>query len=80
MRSIYVVTENQSLRVLCQFMDWKHVIEYLTDDARRQSFIRYAVLPKDSQFVNYDMNREDFDTACNAAGVDLTDAPPYQHL
>ena len=36
-------------------------MEYVVDDARQQSFIRYAVFEKNSKFVNYDLEQEDMD-------------------
>jgi hypothetical protein len=47
-------------------------VEYVVDDARQQSFIRYAVFEKDSKFVNYDLGQEDIEDRCSMAGVDLT--------
>jgi hypothetical protein len=48
-------------------------MEYLVDDAREQSFIRYAVFEKDSKFVNYDLGQEDVEDRCSIAGTtDLT--------
>jgi hypothetical protein len=47
-------------------------MEYVADDAREQSFIRYAVFEKDSKFVNYDLGQEDIEDRCSMAGIDLT--------
>jgi hypothetical protein len=47
-------------------------MEYLVDDAREQSSIRYAVFEKNSKFVNYDLDLEDIEERCNMAGTDLT--------
>jgi hypothetical protein len=49
-------------------------MEYVVDDARRQSLIRYAVFEKNSKFVNYDLGPEDIEDRCSIAGVDLTNA------
>jgi hypothetical protein len=47
-------------------------MEYVVDDARRQSLIRYAVFEKNSKFVNYDLNEDDIEDRCSMAGTDLT--------
>ena len=47
-------------------------MEYVVDDARQQSFIRYAVFEKNSKFVNYDLGQDDIEDRCSMAGVDLT--------
>jgi hypothetical protein len=36
-------------------------MEYVVDDAREQSFIRYAIFEKNSKFVNYDLGRDDIE-------------------
>ena len=46
-------------------------MEYVADDARQQSLIRYAVFEKDSKFVNYDLGQEDIEDRGSRAGVDL---------
>jgi hypothetical protein len=46
-------------------------VEYVVDDSREQSFIRYAVFEKNSKFVNYDLGQEDIEDRCSMAGVDL---------
>ena len=46
--------------------------EYLVDEAREQSFIKYAVFEKDSRFLNYDLGQEDIEDRWSLAGVDLT--------
>jgi hypothetical protein len=47
-------------------------MEYVVDDARQQSFIRYAVFEKNSKLVNYDLGQEDIEDRCSMAGTDLT--------
>jgi hypothetical protein len=47
-------------------------MEYLVDDAREQSSIRYAVLERDSKSVNFDLDQEDVRGRCGMAGLDLT--------
>jgi hypothetical protein len=47
-------------------------MEYVVDDAREKSFIRYAVFEKNSKFVNYDLGQEEIEDRCSMAGVDLT--------
>ena len=47
-------------------------MEYVVDDARQQSFIRYAVFEKNSKFVNYDLDQEDIDDRCSTTGTELT--------
>ena len=47
-------------------------MEYVVDDAREQSFIRYAVFEKDSKFVNYDLDQKDIEDRCSMTGADLT--------
>jgi hypothetical protein len=46
--------------------------EYVVDDARAQSLIKYAVFEKDSKFVNYDLEQEDIENRCSMVGTDLT--------
>jgi hypothetical protein len=46
--------------------------EYVVDDARKQSFVKYAVFEKSSRFLNYDLDQDDIDDRCSTAGVDLT--------
>jgi hypothetical protein len=74
LRSIYVRTPNQDLRIVfANAWQGNICLEYLVDDARKQSFIRYAVFEKDSKSeINYDMDQEDLGDSCNLAGVDLT--------
>jgi hypothetical protein len=48
-------------------------MEYVVDDARQQSLIRYAVFEKNSKFVNYDLGQEDIEDRCSMTGTDLTD-------
>jgi hypothetical protein len=47
-------------------------MEYVVDDARQQSLIRYAVFEKNSKFVNYDLGQEDIEDRCSMAGTALT--------
>jgi hypothetical protein len=48
-------------------------LEYVVDDAREQSFIKFAVFEKDSKSeINYDMDQEELGDSCNGTGVDLT--------
>jgi hypothetical protein len=49
-------------------------MEYVVDDAREQSFIRYAVFETNSKFVNYDLAEEDIEDRCSMVGTDLTSA------
>jgi hypothetical protein len=73
LRNIHVLTPNQSFRVV--YMNAWHgnvCAEYVVDDARQQSLIRYAVFEKNSKFVNYDLGQEDIEDRCSIAGVDLT--------
>jgi hypothetical protein len=73
LHEIYVLTPNQSLRIVYA-NSWTGSVcmEYFVDDAREQSFIRYAVFEKDSKFVNYDLGQEDIEDRCNMLGTDLT--------
>jgi hypothetical protein len=65
---IYVLTPNQSLRIVYANSWTGNVcMEYLVDGAREQSFIRYAVFEKNSKFVNYDLDQEDIEERCNMA-------------
>jgi hypothetical protein len=70
----YVLTPNQSLRIVYANSWTGNVcVEYVVDDAREQSFIRYAVFEKDSKFVNYDLAEEDIEDRCSMVGTtDLT--------
>jgi hypothetical protein len=72
LHKIYVLTPNQSLRIVYANSWTGNVyMEYVADDAREQSFIRYAVFEKNSKFVNYDLGvvRKNsirrFSTQCN---------------
>jgi hypothetical protein len=48
-------------------------MEYVVDDAREQSFIRFAVFERDSKFVIYDLGQEDIEDRCSMDGTtDLT--------
>ena len=70
---IYVLTLNQSLRIVYANSWMGNVcVEYVVDDARQQSFIRYAVFEKNSKFVNYDLSEEDIEDRCSMDGVDFT--------
>jgi len=74
LRSLYVRTPNQDLRIV--FANAWHgnvCLEYVSQDAREQDSIRYAVFEKDSKSeIDYDMDQEDLGNLCNLAGVDLT--------
>jgi len=73
LRHIYVMTPNQSLRIVYA-NSWMGNIcmEYVSQDAREQGSIRYAVLEKGSRTVNYDLDQDDLEGTCSMAGVDLT--------
>jgi hypothetical protein len=73
LHNIYVLTPNQRLRIVCA-NSWQGNVcmEYVVDDARQQSFIRYAVFEKNSKFVNYDLDQEDIDDRCSMTGTELT--------
>ncbi len=47
-------------------------MEYLVDDAREQSFTRFAIFEEDSKTVNDDFNQDDIKDRCGMAGGDLT--------
>ena len=47
-------------------------VQCVVDNARDQSFIKYAVFDKDSKFLNYDLDQESIEDRCSMAGVDLT--------
>jgi hypothetical protein len=47
-------------------------MEYVVDDARQQSLIRYPVFEKNSKFVNYDLGQDDIKDRCSMVGTDLT--------
>jgi hypothetical protein len=70
---IYILMPNQSVRLVYMNAWQRNVcMEYVVDDARAQSFIRYAVFEKDSKFVNYDLDQDDIEDRCSMAGTDLT--------
>ena len=73
LHNIYVLTPSQSLKIVYA-NSWagNTCLEYVTDDARQLSMIRFAVLEKDSQSINYDMDRDDLEGTCNMDGIDLT--------
>lgn len=74
LQNIYVLTLHQSMRVVyANAWAGRVCIEYLTDDARSQPIIRYAVLEKNSKFVEFDLDEEDIVDRCNLAGIDLTE-------
>ena len=74
LRNMYILTPNQSLRIVYANGWMGNVcMEYVVDDAREQSFIRYAVFEKNSKFVNYDLDPDDLESRCSMSGVDLTD-------
>jgi len=69
----YVLTTDQTLRIVYMNSSMGNVCtEYLVDDAREQSFIRFAVFEKGSKFLNYDLDQDGIEDRCNMAGVDLT--------
>jgi len=72
--SIYVRTPSQDLKIVYANAWMGNVcMEYVGDDAREHSFIRYAVFEKDSKLeITYDLDREDIEDTCNVAGVNLT--------
>ena len=73
LHQIYVLTPNQTLEIVyANAWSGNVCVEYVVDDAREQSFIRYAVFEKNSAFVNYDLDEEDIHGKCSIAGVDLT--------
>ena len=73
LRNIYVLTPNQTLRIVYANSWTGNVcMEYVVDDARQQGLIRYAVFEKNSKFVNYDLGQEDIEDRCSMVGTDLT--------
>jgi hypothetical protein len=73
LHEIYILTPNQSLRIVYANSWTGNVcMEYVVDDARQQSLIRYAVFEKNSKFVNYDLGQEDIEDRCSMVGTDLT--------
>jgi hypothetical protein len=73
LHEIYVLTPNQSLRIVYANSWTGNVwMEYVFDDARQQSLIRYAVFEKNSKFMNYDLDQDDIEDRCSMAGTDLT--------
>jgi len=73
LHEIYVLTPNQSVRLVYMNAWQRNVcMEYVVDDARAQSFIKYAVFEKDSTFVSYDLDQEDIENRCSTVGTDLT--------
>jgi hypothetical protein len=74
LHEIYVLTPNQTLGIVyANAWSGNVCVEYVADDARQQSFIRYAVFEKNSKFVNYDLGQEDIENRCGLAGTtDLT--------
>jgi hypothetical protein len=73
LHEIYVLTPNQSLRIVYANSRRGNVcMEYVVDDARQQSLIRYAVFEKSSTLVNYDLGQEDIEDRCSMTGTDLT--------
>ena len=73
LHSIYVLTPNQTVRIVYANSWTGNVcMEYVVDDARQQSFIKYAVFEKKSKFVNYDLDQDDIEGRCSMAGNDLT--------
>jgi hypothetical protein len=60
LRDIYVLTPNQTLRIVyANAWSGNVCVEYVIDDARQQSLIRYAAFEKGAKFVNYDLNEDD---------------------
>lgn len=47
-------------------------MEYVVDDARERSFIKYAVFEKGTKFVNYDLDEVAIEDRRSVPGVDLT--------
>jgi hypothetical protein len=79
LHEIYVLTPNQSLRIVYANSWTGNVcMEYVVDDARGQSLISYAVFEKNSKFVNYDLGQEDIEDKCSMAGTDLTNIAEKQ--
>jgi len=73
LRSIYVRTPNQDLKIVyANAWHGNICLEYVVEDAREQGSIRYGVFEKDSKFVNYDLDQEGIEDRCNLAGIDLT--------
>jgi hypothetical protein len=73
LHNIYVLTPNQSLRIVYANLWTGNVcMEYVVDDARQQSLIRYAVFEKNSKFVNDDLGQDDIEDRCSMVGTDLT--------
>jgi hypothetical protein len=73
LRDIYVLTPNQTLRIVYANPWTGNVcMEYVADDARQQSLIRCAVFEKNSKFVNYDLDQENIEDRCSMAATDLT--------
>ena len=73
LHNLYVLTPNQTLRIVYANAWMGNVcVEYVADDAREQSFIRYAVLEKNSKVVEYDLYEEDIADRCSLSGIDLT--------
>ena len=69
----YVITNSQTMRIVyANSWNGNVCVEYVVDDARQQSFIRYAVFDRNSKFVNYDLDQEDIEGECSMLGVDLT--------
>ena len=59
LHNLYVLTPNQTLRIVYANAWMGNVcVEYVADDAREQSFIRYAVLEKNSKVVEHDLYEE----------------------
>jgi len=74
LRSIYALTPSESIRIVSAVAanSGNICLEYVEQDAREQSSIRYAVLEKGSKTVNYDLDQEDLEGRCSMSGVDLT--------
>ena len=73
LHSICVRTPNEDLQIVYA-NTWRGnvCVEYVFDDAREQSSIRFAVLEEGSKFLNYDLDQDDIEDRCNATGIDLT--------
>lgn len=73
LRGTYALTPSQTVRIV-YMNSWMGNVctEYLVDDAREQSLIKFAVFEKDSRFVNYDLDEDDIEERCSMAGIDLT--------
>jgi len=75
LRHIYVLTENQTFRLVSANTWLGNVcFEYVSEDARHQPSISYAIFEKDSKAVEYGLDQSDLEDRCNDADIDLTRA------